>query len=87
MLQKLLAPCTAFHFSQANLEPCEAQHNCCLELKSCFVEEPWGWTAGLERLRLTVMCDGCCAATQPTEIGGYLLQQMGLLTLSTVIHE
>lgn len=87
MLQKLLAPCTAFHFSQCNLEPCEAQHNGCLELKSCFVEELWGWTARLERLRLTVMCDGCCAATQPTEIGGYLLQQIGLLTFSTVIHE
>lgn len=44
-LQKLLAPCTALHFSQCTLEPCETQHctaeeilqrrqnNCCLELK------------------------------------------------------
>lgn len=65
----------------------EARNNCCLELNGNTVGESQGWTDGLERLRVTVMGDGCFTAKKPTEIEGYLLQQMGLCTFSTVIHD
>lgn len=54
MLRKLLSQCTALHFSQCTLEPYEAQHctgkeilqwrqnDCCLELKSHFVQRVTG---------------------------------------------
>lgn len=59
------------------------QNKSCLVLKGCIVGKSVGWTEGF---RLTEMADGCQAATEPTEIEGYLLQQMGLSTFSTVIR-
>lgn len=88
----LATSCTAFRFQCPHLShvwhyTVLRRNNCCQELNSSTVVESQGWTDRLERLRLTVMADGCCTATEPTEIGGYLLQQMGLCTFSTVIRD
>lgn len=44
------------------------RNNCLLEVNISAVGESHGWSDRLERLRLTVMCDGCRTATDPKEI-------------------
>lgn len=48
-----------------------------MELNSSIIRKSQRWRAKLERLRLTMIGDGGCTDTDLTEIGGYLLQQMG----------
>lgn len=94
IVAELLSQCTVKHYIFHYAHLSHVRYNTALprfcsggKTSAAWSKKSQGWSDWPKRLRLTVMGDGCCTATEPSEIGGYLFQQMELCTFSTVIRD